>query len=109
MRIVLATRAAFKSWPHLRYPLTMSGSSFSQTTKLPPTTEASGFSLRFDNTFTRDLPGDLLVPTSPYDMLADNNTYEIPVPQSRFRASRQVRGALWSWAVPIDHENPRLV
>ncbi|KAJ2824059.1 hypothetical protein FBU31_004094, partial [Coemansia sp. 'formosensis'] len=87
----------------------MSGSSFSQTTKLPPTTEAAGFSLRFDNTFTRDLPGDLLVSTSPYDMLTDNTHDEIPVPQSHFRASRQVRGALWSWAVPIDHENPRLV
>ncbi|KAJ1923358.1 hypothetical protein LPJ71_000868, partial [Coemansia sp. S17] len=87
----------------------MSGSSFSKTTKLPPTT-TTGFPLHFDNSFTNDLPGDLLVPTAPYDMLpAGDDSGEIPVPQSKFRASRQVRGALWSWAVPIEHENPQLV
>ncbi|KAJ1818991.1 hypothetical protein LPJ60_004020 [Coemansia sp. RSA 2675] len=86
----------------------MSGTSFSQTTKLPPTT--ASFPLHFDDSFTRDLPGDLVVPTAPYDLLpADSESGEIPVPQTKFRASRQVRGALWSWAVPTQHESPKLV
>ncbi|KAJ1727474.1 hypothetical protein LPJ61_004548 [Coemansia biformis] len=74
--------------------------------------------LRWSDTFTRELPGDAVVPESPY-AVADRQTQQdstegaeevaVPIPEASFRASRPVRGALWSWAAPVSQPNPRLV
>ncbi|KAJ2742015.1 hypothetical protein GGI20_004781 [Coemansia sp. BCRC 34301] len=109
MRFFPATCVAFRSRPFLQYHSpAMSGTSFSKATKLPLTAAAEPWStpaLRFRDTFTRELPGDPVVPTAPYEMMSGG---EVPIPQAKFRMSRAVRGALWSWAVPEAQENPRL-
>ncbi|KAJ1720333.1 hypothetical protein LPJ53_005027 [Coemansia erecta] len=79
-------------------------------TRLPPETKAPQWAsgaLRFADTFTAELPGDATAPC-PYDLPTDAQG-TVDVPLARFRASRAVRNALWSWAVPTEHENPRLV
>ncbi|KAJ2910647.1 hypothetical protein GGI21_000670, partial [Coemansia aciculifera] len=80
------------------------------TTRIPPLESAEPWSrpaLRFADSFTRELPGDSAMPTTPpYEMQSEG---EIPVSESVFRMSRSVRGALWSWAVPAEHDNARLV
>ncbi|KAJ1956224.1 hypothetical protein EC988_001461 [Linderina pennispora] len=76
-------------------------------TKLRPQTAAAQWTnaLHFEHTFTQDLPGDPVVPRSPYDQSTD----EIDVPEAKFRASRKVTGALYSWAVPSHHDSPQLI
>ncbi|KAJ1823175.1 hypothetical protein LPJ56_000167 [Coemansia sp. RSA 2599] len=86
--------------------------SFAKTALRPTTTsEHWTNALRFrttNDTFTSELPGDPEVSRPPYQMQADSEG-KVDVPQAKFRASRTVRGALWSWAMPMEHEDPRLV
>ncbi|KAJ1950535.1 hypothetical protein FBU59_000633 [Linderina macrospora] len=85
---------------------TEEASSFAKT-KLQPTTAAKEWTgaLQFEHTFTSDLPGDPVVPQSPYDQ----GTESVDIPEAKFRASRKVTGALWSWAVPSHHDSPQLI
>ncbi|KAJ2161974.1 hypothetical protein GGF46_001070 [Coemansia sp. RSA 552] len=86
-------------------------------TRLRPLTEAKEWqtALRWADTFTRELPGDQVLGTtpadSPYGMLErePNSENRVDIPEARLRASRGVRGALWSWTVPEAVKNPRLI
>ncbi|KAJ2771987.1 hypothetical protein IWQ57_001961 [Coemansia nantahalensis] len=73
-----------------------------------------GGRLRWADTFTRELPGDSAVAESPFavaDRQAADGAEEVVVAttEAAFRLSRAVRGALWSWAVPVSHPEPQLV
>ncbi|KAJ2716884.1 hypothetical protein H4R19_000369 [Coemansia spiralis] len=70
--------------------------------------------LRWADTFTSELPGDAAVRESPFaeaDRQAPDGAEEVTVPtmEAALRASRTVRGALWSWAAPARQPDPRLV
>ncbi|KAJ2234809.1 hypothetical protein H4R99_002178 [Coemansia sp. RSA 1722] len=85
--------------------------SFAKTVLRPTTTSKQWIdALRFctSDTFTSELPGDTEVSKSPYQMQTDSEG-KVDVPQAKFRTSRTVRGALWSWAVPMEQEGPRLI
>ncbi|KAI8325520.1 UPF0061-domain-containing protein [Martensiomyces pterosporus] len=86
-----------------------------KTTLRPVTKDKSWIdALQFSDTFTSELPGDKVVAESPYASLeqpkeGEDGQLEADIPESRFRASRKVGSALWSWAVPNHHDNPKLV
>lgn len=85
--------------------------SFAKTT-LPSQTKAKEWlqALQFQDTFTKHLPGDAVVSESPYNLVNRNeDKWTVDVPQAKFRASRAVTGALWSYSVPVQHEQPKLV
>ncbi|KAJ1643647.1 hypothetical protein LPJ64_004599 [Coemansia asiatica] len=89
----------------------LSAASFAKTSLRPTTTSElwkDALPFRANDTFTSELPGDTEVSRSPYLMQTDSDG-KVDIPQAKFRASRTVRGALWSWAMPIEHEGPRLV
>ncbi|KAJ2472780.1 hypothetical protein GGI02_001338 [Coemansia sp. RSA 2322] len=80
--------------------------------RLPPVATALPWSdpdtLRFDDSFTRELPGDAAQPAeSPF---ASNRDFESDVFDRLFCTPRTVRGALWSWAAPAPNncDNSRL-
>ncbi|PIA17767.1 UPF0061-domain-containing protein [Coemansia reversa NRRL 1564] len=83
--------------------------------RLRPTTTATEWkeAFQWSDTFTKELPGDQQVPKAPYTLPTEDTGKDtentVDVAQVLFRGSRQVRNALWSWAVPERHENPRLV
>ncbi|KAJ2305746.1 hypothetical protein IWW55_001779, partial [Coemansia sp. RSA 2706] len=88
-----------------------SATSFARTTLRPPAPLTDFTRLKWADTFTRELPGDPELPEAPYSVLerqSSDDKESVPVPEALLRASRQVRGALWSWAVPESHEAPRL-
>ncbi|KAJ1987874.1 hypothetical protein EDC05_005605 [Coemansia umbellata] len=67
---------------------------------LPPEVNGWANKITWADTFTRELPGDKVLPHSPFTQ---------PAEESKVRMSRTVNDAMWSWAVPAIHENPRLV
>ncbi|KAJ2808542.1 hypothetical protein H4R20_000825 [Coemansia guatemalensis] len=83
--------------------------------RLRPTTTAAEWThaLEWSDTFTKELPGDKEIPRAPYTLPveeADEDSGKtVALDEDRLRKSRQVNGALWSWAVPERHEGARLV
>ncbi|KAJ2077207.1 hypothetical protein H4R24_005266 [Coemansia sp. RSA 988] len=83
--------------------------------RLRPTTTAAEWTqaLQWSDTFTKELPGDQDIPQAPYRMPVENvdeeNGSTVALPESKYRQSRQVLGALWSWSVPEKQEGAKLV
>ncbi|KAJ1963442.1 hypothetical protein GGI12_002051 [Dipsacomyces acuminosporus] len=91
---------------------TSSTSEDATKTKLRPVTRDRTWinAVHFSDTFTSELPGDKVVSESPFSSIGHEDQEPIAdTPEAKFRASRKVSNALWSWTVPNHHEKPKLV